>query len=316
MPEPSAVRVVFMGSPDFAVPSLRALVAAGYNVVAAVSQPDRPAGRGGRLHVPEVKQAAAELGIETFQPETFKDGGNRERLASFAGDLFVVAAYGKILPNAVLSMPRFGCINVHGSLLPRWRGPSPISAAILAGDAETGISIMKLEARMDAGPVLMRRAIPIGGNDTTGDLERSLSRLGAELLVESLPGWLAATLLAVPQDEASATYCALLRKEDGQLAAMMTAVEAGRAVRAYNPYPAASVEYRGERLAIWSAHVVPNNNAARPGTLEVVAKQPAIVFTDGTLVLDEVQRPGGRRLTGQQFLNGERGNLPPAVGLL
>lgn len=315
MPTPSAVRIVFMGSPAFAVPSLRALAKAGYNVITAVSQPDRPAGRGGRLHLPEVKQAAIELGIESFQPETLKDPAARERLAAFDADLFVVAAYGKILPKAALAMPRHGCLNVHGSLLPRWRGPSPIAAAILAGDAETGISIMQLEARMDAGPVLLRGAIPITEADTTAVLEPRLAELGAQLLLEAIPGWLDGSIQAWPQDESAATYCSLLKKEDGWLAASMSVAEAARAVRAYNPYPAASVRYNGERLAIWSAHIANDAGVPETATLGVVDRKPAIAFPGGQLVLDEVQRPGGRRLSGEQFLNGERGRLAPTVGL-
>jgi methionyl-tRNA formyltransferase len=314
-PEPSDVRIVFMGSPAFAVPSLRALVGAGYNVVAAVSQPDRPAGRGAKVHLPEVKQAALELGIESFQPETFKDPAARDALAAFDANLFVVAAYGKILPRGVLALPRHGCLNVHGSLLPRWRGPSPIAAAILAGDAETGISIMQLEPRMDAGPVLLRRAIPIGPSDTTAALEPRLSALGAELLLEALPGWLDGSLAAEPQDESLASYCSLLTRDDGALTAAMSIDAADRAVRAYNPYPAAFVQYNGARLAIWAAHPVEHDTGQEPGTLEVVDKRPAINFRGGHLILDEVQRPGGRRLTGDQFVNGERGRLAPSVGL-
>jgi methionyl-tRNA formyltransferase len=267
------------------------------------------------MHLPEVKQAAIELGIESFQPETLKDPAARERLAVFAADLFVVAAYGKILPKAVLAMPRHGCLNVHGSLLPRWRGPSPIAAAILAGDAETGISIMQLEPRMDAGPVLLSRAIRIADSDTTAALEPRLAALGAGLLLEAMPGWLDGSIQAQPQDESAATYCSLLKKEDGWLAASMSVAEAARAVRAYNPYPAAFVQYNGERLAIWAAHVAADAAGPETGTLGVVDRKPAITFPGGRLVLDEVQRPGGRRLTGEQFVNGERGRLAPSVGL-
>ena len=312
---PSTVRVVFMGSPAFAVPSLRALVAGGYNVVAAVSQPDRPAGRGAKVHAPEVKVAAEELGIHVFQPETLKDTAVCERMAGFDADVFVVAAYGKILPRAVLAMPHRGCVNVHASLLPRWRGASPINAAILTGDSETGVSIMELESKMDAGPVIARNAIPIAPDDTAGTLERRLAELGARTLLEVLPGWCGREISAVAQDESFVTYCALLKKEDGHLKFTMTVEEAQRAVRGYNPWPGAYVRYRGERLAIWSAHVADWPSDASPGSLSIVEKCPAMSFAGGVLVLDEVQRAGSRRVPGQQFLNGERGELPLVAGL-
>jgi methionyl-tRNA formyltransferase len=306
---PESVRVLFFGSPAFAVPSLRALAAAGYRLVGAVTQPDRPAGRGGALRPPEVKVAALELGLPVFQPETLRDQDVQSRLAAFEADVFVVAAYGKILPRAVLALPAHGCVNVHGSLLPRWRGPSPIAAAILAGDAETGVSIMELVRKMDAGPVIGRGTIPIGAEDTTGSLEPRLAELGARTLVELLPGWYDGIIPAEPQDESLVTYCQLLTKADGHLAATMTAAEAERAVRAYNPWPGAFVLYRGERLGIWKALVAEAPSGAAHGDMIITERKPACVFGDGVLVLDEVQKPGGKRLTGQQFLAGERGKL-------
>ena len=313
--KPGDVRVLFMGSPEFAVPSLHALSMAGYNLVGSVSQPDRPAGRGGRVHLAAVKLAALELGIEAFQPETLRGDEVREKLAAFAADVFVVAAYGKILPRAVLAMPSRGCLNVHGSLLPRWRGPSPIAAAVLAGDQETGVSIMELEPKMDAGPVITRRALPIEPTDTTGGLEPRLAALGAEALVDALPAWFERKIVAEPQDDSLVTYCHLLTKSDGWLKAEMSTTEAERAVRAYNPWPGAFVEYRGERLAIWSAHLAPDLRGLLPGAATVIDRAPAVAFGDGLLVLDEVQRSGARRTTGQQFVNGERGQLAPTVAL-
>jgi methionyl-tRNA formyltransferase len=307
--KPESVRVLFFGSPAFAVPSLRALADAGFRLVGAVTQPDRPAGRGAALRPPNVKTAALELLLPVFQPETLRDPEVQARLAAFEADVFLVAAYGKILPRAVLELPSRGCLNVHGSLLPRWRGPSPITAAILAGDAETGVSIMELVRKMDAGPVIGRAAIPIGPDDTTGSLEPRLAELGAKTLVELLPGWYDGVIPAVPQDESLVTYCALLTKADGHLPATMTAAEAERAVRAYNPWPGAFVLYRGERLGIWKAHIAEAPVGAVPGDMVILDRQPACVFGDGVLVLNEVQKPGGKRLTGQQFLAGERGKL-------
>jgi methionyl-tRNA formyltransferase len=304
-----------MGSPAFAVPSLRALVAAGYPVVAAVSQPDRPAGRGSRVQPPPVKVAALELGIGPFQPDTLRDPMVQQRLADYSADVFVVAAYGRILPAAVLAIPSRGCLNVHASLLPRWRGPSPIVSAILAGDSITGVSIMELVLRMDAGPVMLRAKLPIERTDTAATLEPRLADLGARKLVEALPAWLSGALRAVPQDESIATYCHLIAKPDGHLKSLMTAAEAERAVRAYNPWPTACVQYRNERLAIRAAHIDSTSPPQPIGALAVIDRKPAIAFAGGWLVLDELQRTGSRRLPGQAFLNGERGSLPPEVGL-
>jgi methionyl-tRNA formyltransferase len=303
-----------MGTPEFAVPSLRALVEADATVAAAVSQPDRPSGRGGRLQPPPVKLAALELGVPVLQPDALRDQAIIEQLQSLNADVFVVAAYGKILPRVVLDVPRRGCVNVHASLLPRWRGPSPITAAILAGDTVTGVSIMELVRKMDAGPVISRVETPILADDTTGTLEPRLAALGAAELVRVLPGWLSGELVAVPQDDDAATYCHLISKNDGHLAASMSAEEAERAVRAYNPWPGAFVSYRSERLAIWRGRVVPSDST-RPGATTVIGGSPAIAFAGGWLVLEEVQRPGGKRLTGEQFLAGERGKLEPIAGL-
>ncbi|MCZ2110244.1 MAG: methionyl-tRNA formyltransferase [Dehalococcoidia bacterium] len=309
-----ATRVIFMGSPAFAVPSLQALVREGYDVALVVTQPDRPAGRGGRLQPPAVKVAAEELGLNIVQPETLKDESLREMLRAIGADVFVVAAYGKILPRAILEIPRRGCINVHASLLPRWRGASPIDSAILAGDRETGVSIMELVQKMDAGPVIAQARTPVGPEDTTGSLEPRLAELGAEILVRVLPGWLDGSVTARPQDESLVTTCTLIKKEDGFLRSSMHAVDAERAVRAYQPWPGAYVVYDGERLMIWKAHV-DNAIAGEPGTLTLRGKLPAVAFADGWLVLDEVQRAGSKRLSGRDFVNGERGHLEVRVEL-
>ena len=310
----SETNVVFMGSPEFAVPSLRALVTAEYRVTLAVTQPDKRAGRGGRMQEPPVKQAAADLGIEVFQPETMRDAAVQERLRGAAADVFVVAAYGKILPQVVLDIPRRGCVNVHASLLPKWRGPSPIVASILAGDATTGISIMELERKMDAGPVISRVEMPIGPADTASSLEPRLAEAGAEELVRVLPGWLAGELIAVPQASEAATYCHLIAKSDGWLNVEMGVSEAERAVRAYDPWPGAFVMYGDQRLSIWKARTV-DAAPGMPGELRVIDGLPALSFHDGWLCLAEVQRPGGKRLDGRQFLAGERGALLPEAGL-
>lgn len=309
-----SARVVFMGSPDFAVPTLRALVAAGCNVTLAVTQPDKPVGRGGRMQGPPVKAAAEALGIEVFQPTSLRDDAVQGRLGAAAADVFVVAAYGKILPQAVLDIPRRGCLNVHASLLPKWRGPSPIVASILAGDRETGVSVMELVRKMDAGPVLSTVRTTFGPDETAGELEKRLSEAGAEELVRVLPGWLKGTIKPVEQDESAATYCHLISKDDGFLRASMTADEAARAVRAYNPWPGAFVVYRGQRLAVWKASAI-EADQSEAGTARVIARKPAVAFADGWLALEEVQKAGGRRLSAQQFLAGERGEFGPGVEL-
>jgi methionyl-tRNA formyltransferase len=305
-----------MGSPAFAVPSLEALAAAGYDLCGVVTQPDRPAGRGGRLHEPEVKVAAHALDLPVFQPESLKDPEAQATIRGLEPDVLVVAAYGKILPRAVLETPSRGSLNVHASLLPRWRGASPIAAAIAAGDEETGVSIMEVVAKMDAGPVVLQKRIPIAPDDTTGTLEPRLAQLGANALVEALPAWYERDLLPEAQDEGLVTYCSLIKKEDGHLAADMTAAEAERAVRAYNPWPGAYVLHELGRLGIWRGRVEPfPADPLPPGAVTLAGKEPAIAFADGVLVLEEVQREGGKRLSGRDFLNGLRGSLAPTVTL-
>jgi len=310
-----AVNILFMGSPEFAVPSLRALHEAGYSIVGAVTQPDRPAGRGGKLSPPAVKLAAQALGIEVFQPETLRAESVQDRLQAFGADLFIVAAYGRILPQAALDIPIHGCLNVHASLLPKWRGPSPISASIFAGDAQTGVSIMQLVRKMDAGPVLSRVALEIASGETTATLEPKLASAGAAELLRVLPAYLAGEIAPEPQDEDAATYCRIIEKSDGFLARDWSTAQAERAVRAYNPWPGAYVSLNGERLAIWQASVASEGDLSAPGTLSKRGKALTVAFSDGWLVLEEVQKPGGKRITTQQFLAGLRGELPPSVEL-
>src|SRR5512136_2516429 len=213
---PSIFRIVFMGSPDFAVPALEAL-ARNYTVVGVVTQPDRPAGRGGDLRPPAVKEAALRLGIPSIQPEKSRQPEALDQLKAWAPDVIVVAAFGQILRTNVLELPRFGCINIHGSLLPRWRGAAPIQAAILAGDKETGITIMKMDPGVDTGPILSQRALRMASDETGGSLFVKMSILGADLLLETLPRYLDGELLPQTQPEEGATYAPMLRKEDGLL---------------------------------------------------------------------------------------------------
>ena len=312
---PSEQRTIFMGSPEFALPSLRALAEDGYDVRLVVTQPDRRAGRGGRVRPPAARTEAERLDIPVFQPASLRDPEAVAELAAVEPDLIVVAAYGHILPRAVLDLPRHPVVNIHPSLLPRWRGPSPVAAAILAGDDTTGVSIIELVPEMDAGPVLAARPFPIAPTDTAASLDARLAEEGAGLLLETLPAWLDGDLRPIPQDEALVTTCPLLEKAHGHLRAGMTASEAERAVRAFDPWPGAFVTYSGDRLAIWRAHVGDAGEGLLPGALTLHAGKPAVAFREGVLVLDEVQRSGSRRVTGEAFLNGERGRLAALAGL-
>lgn len=305
---PQEARIVFMGTPAFAVPSLRALVEAGYTIACVMSQPDRPSGRGGKMQFGPVKSLAVELELPTFQPEKLRDPGVVDQIAGFEPTAFVVAAYGKIIPNTILSLPSRGSVNVHASLLPRWRGASPIEAAILAGDPESGVSIMEVVQKMDAGAVVSQVRVPIRPNHTGGTLEADLATAGAKLLVETLPGWLERTVSVTPQDDASATYCTLISKEDGALQRNMSVVAAERAVRAFNPWPGAYMGIGEERLTAWEAHVETTIvGAPSPGALLLTRNSLAVGFEDGWLALDVVQRPGGKRQPVREYLNGMRG---------
>ncbi len=296
-------RIVFMGSPDFALPTLRAL-AEQYAVVGVVTQPDRQAGRGRRLGSPPVKRLALELGIPGIQPDSLRRPEVMEQLRGWGADLIVVAAFGQILRREVLDLPRFGCINVHASLLPRWRGAAPIQACLLAGDEQTGVTIMRMDAGVDTGPMLRQRAIPIAPDDTAGTLSEKLSSLGADLLIETLPDYLSGELQPQPQEDSQATYAPMLNKKDGLLDFNHPADELARRVRAFNPWPGAWMTWRGEPLKIHSAHVVPGK--ADPGRMLVYQGQPALGTTEGLLVLDEVQPAGKKTMSGKAFLAGAR----------
>jgi methionyl-tRNA formyltransferase len=298
-----SIRVVFMGSPDFAVPSLRALADV-YPVVGVVTQPDREAGRGRRLAAPPVKLAALELGLPVIQPESLRAPEAMAQLQAWKPDLIVVAAFGQILRPAVLDLPRFGCVNVHGSLLPRWRGAAPIQAAILAGDEQTGVTIMKMDSGVDTGPMLSQRALPIKSDDTAGSLFERLSVLGAELLMETLHGYLEGTIQPRPQPVEGVTHAPMLKKEDGLLDFTLSAEELAGRVRAFNPWPGAFFEWQGGLMKVHRAHAV--DGRAEPGARLVFQKLPAVGAGDGILVLDIVQPAGKKAMDGKAFLAGAR----------
>lgn len=297
-------RIVFMGSPDFAVPSLEAL-AGRYPVVGVVTQPDRPAGRGGSLKPPAVKQAALRLGIAVIQPEKLRQPEAMEQLRAWAPDVIVVVAFGQILRPEVLGLPPFGCINVHGSLLPRWRGAAPIQAAILAGDAETGITIMKMDAGVDTGPILNQRSLPIAPDETGGSLFARMATLGADLLLETLPGYLAGEIQSRPQAEEGVTYAPMLKKEDGLLDFSQPADELERRIRAMYPWPGAFFEWNGMPIKVLRASV---RKVKSPGAGDrlTVEGRPALGCGEGILILEEVQPAGKKPMPGKAFLAGAR----------
>ena len=292
-----------MGSPDFSLPSLRAL-AGTYDVVGVVTQPDRASGRGRELKAPPVKLLAQELGIPVMQPEKLRLPEAMENLRAWSPDLIVVAAFGQILKKDVLELPRFGCINVHASLLPRWRGAAPINAAILAGDEETGVTIMQMDVGLDTGPMLAKRTIRLTPTDTAGSVFDALSQLGANLLLSTLPEYLSGKLIPQPQPEEGMTYAPMLKKEEGKLDFTHDANELERRIRAFNPWPGAYMEFDGVLLKIHRAHVESGN--AEAGKRLVVQNQPAVGAGGGLLILDEVQPAGKKSMSGKSFLSGAR----------
>lgn len=297
----NAARIVFAGTPDFALESLRALVRAGRAPVAVLTQPDRPAGRGKKLTSSPVKEFALRHEIPVLQPVTLKDPEIIAEIAAFEPDLMIVAAYGLLLPEPVLDTPRLGCLNVHASLLPRWRGAAPIQHAILAGDSETGVCLMQMEAGLDTGPVFARATVAIGDDETAGSLQDRLARLGAELLVDRLDEIISGELDAEPQDEALATYAGKIRRQDAAVDWSRPAAEIARAVRAYNPVPGAWFDLDGESVKCWLAKAL-EDGGRPPGIVVDAGKHGVDVACGrGTLRLVEIQRPGRRRITAAEF---------------
>ena len=303
------LRLVFAGTPEFAVPGLHACSAAGAEVAAVYTQPDRPAGRGRKLAPSPVKAAALAAGIPVEQPESLKPAHAQQRLRDYAPDLVVVIAYGLILPRAVLAIPRLGCWNVHASLLPRWRGAAPIQRAILAGDPETGVCLMQMEAGLDTGPVLLQRATPIHADDTGGTLHDRLAALGAETLAEGLARVLAGdTLPATPQAAEGATYAHKLDKAEARLDFTRPASELERQIRAFNPWPVAEAALAGERVRVWHAMCAPDSAAAAPGSIVAASKHGIdVACGTGTLRILQLQRAGGRPISAADYLNARTG---------
>ena len=300
-------RIVFMGSPEFAIPSLEALHEK-YELVAVVTQPDRPAGRGRTLTPCAVKQRALELGLPVLQPVSLKKLSAVNELAQYKPDLIVVAAFGQILPKMVLEMPAKGCVNVHASLLPRWRGASPIQAAIAAGDNESGVTIMLMDEGLDTGPILAQRRVPIHPRTNAEELSHQLAFLGAQALIEVLPSYLNGMLAPLPQDGTNHTYAPMLKKEEGELDFSKPAYELDRKVRAFYPWPGTYFTLDGKRVKVLEAHVH-DSFASEPGERYVVNGLPAIGTSESFLVLDSLQPEGKKPMSGQAFLNGQPGWL-------
>jgi methionyl-tRNA formyltransferase len=293
--------VVFAGTPDFAVPALEAIAASRHRLLAAYTQPDRRAGRGLKVEDSPVKKAATALGLPVEQPATLKNPTAVQRLASYQPDVLVVVAYGLLLPQAVLDIPTFGCLNIHASLLPRWRGAAPIQRALLAGDASTGVTIMRMEAGLDTGPMLLRRGIEIGPSETGGSLHDRLAVLGAEMIVEALGSLESGSAQFETQDDALATYARKLSKSEAAIDWTLPAKLLERQVRAFDPWPVAETRLDGQQLRIWSAKVAPADGEAAPGTVLSTDGNGITVMTGrDALVVERLQLPGRRAVSARQ----------------
>ena len=294
------MKLIFAGTPEFAAQALAAINDAGHEIALVLTQPDRPAGRGMALQPSPVKKLALERNIEVFQPLSLKDSEAQARLAALHADVMVVAAYGLILPQAVLDLPRFGCLNIHASLLPRWRGAAPIQRALLAGDAETGVCIMQMEAGLDTGPVMLRRAFPIEATDTTASLHDRLATLGADLIVEALA---ALPMAAEVQAVDGVNYAHKIEKSEAVVDWRKSAGELDRHLRAFNPFPGAQAMFKGQTIKLWQA--VPVSAQGKIGQVLAVDRNKIVVACgEGALAISELQKAGGKRVPVQQFLAG------------
>lgn len=305
------MRIVFFGTPDFAVPCLRALLAGGkHEVAAVVTQPDKPKGRGREMVPPPVKEVAVAAGIPVLQPASVRKPPFAPELAALAPDVAVVVAYGKILPPELLAVPKHGCVNVHGSLLPRWRGAAPIQWAVIAGDAVSGVCTMKMDEGMDTGDVLLCREVPLAPQETAGSLFERLAPLGAELLLETLDGLAAGTLVPVKQDAAKATHARMLEKADGKIDWAKPAAEVGHHVRGMSPWPGAFTTYGGGKiLKVHRVEVSPEESGAGPGVVVRGKDAVEVGAGRGRVTLLEVQAEGGKRMSAVEFWRGKGASI-------
>ena len=301
----TVARIAFAGTPDFAVPTLRTLLASEHELVGVWTQPDRPAGRGRQPRPSPVKAVAGAAGIPVHQPERLTSETERAPLVAAEPDVLVVVAYGLLLPRAVLALPRQGCVNVHASLLPRWRGAAPIQRAVLAGDSETGVCLMRMDPGMDTGPVYACRRTAIGADDTAGTLHDRLADTGAALLADNLEGLVHGELEPTPQPEEGVTHAAKITKAEARLDWTQPAHALARQVAALNPWPVAEADWAGQRLRVWRAHPLAPGTTTEPGT--VIAAGPEgldVACGEGCLRITELQAPGGRPQAVASFLNG------------
>lgn len=299
-----ALKIIFAGTPEFAVEALQALLQTEHQIVAVYTQPDRPAGRGRKLMASPVKQLALEHGIEVRQPKSLKGEAEQAELAALQADLMVVVAYGLLLPQAVLDAPRLGCINIHASLLPRWRGAAPIQRAILAGDSESGVTIMQMEAGLDTGPMLHILRCPITEDDIGGTLHDRLAGLGAEALLAVLPGLADGSVEAEPQDDSQSNYAKKLDKQEARVDWTQSGKQIDRQVRAFNPWPVAQADFDGKVMRIWECEPLDGDTQAEPGTIVASGREGFDVATGkGLLRIKKLQMPGKRAMDAADFLN-------------
>lgn len=297
------MKIIFAGTPEFAVPALAALIAAGHQIVMVLTQPDRPAGRGMKLKASPVKVLAEQHDLHVFQPDTLKDATVQAQIEAVHADVMIVAAYGLIIPTVVLHMPKFGCYNIHASLLPRWRGAAPIHRSLLVGDTETGVTIMEVVPALDAGAMVSRGTVPITESDTTKTLHDALSKTGADLMVQAMAELEEkGSLPATPQDESLVTYAHKLEKSEAAIDWQKSAVEVSRQVRAFNPFPVAQGILKGEVCRIWMASG--KEGKAKVGEIVSVHDGVTVGCGDGLLHITELQAPGGKRLSAQAFVQG------------
>lgn len=296
--------IIFMGTPDYAVPALTQLHQT-YQILAVVTQPDKPAGRGRKLVHSPVKQAAQNAGLPVLQPPSLKDPDVVAQLRDLNPDVMVVAAFGQILRADVLNLPTFGCINLHASLLPRWRGAAPVAAAIKADDAKTGVTLMKMDEGLDTGPIICSRSIPISATHTRTSLTADLANLGADLLMETLPLWLANSITPQTQDDTLATYAPRIKKEEGLINWQLSAAEIERHIRAFDPWPGTFSHWEGARIKIQPAGVAPDwQGDHRPGTLFRLDKDIAVATGLGAIILRQIQPAGKRLMSAADFARG------------
>lgn len=300
-----SLRIIFAGTPDFAVPALAALISAGHQVVMVLTQPDRPSGRGMKLKASPVKALALQHQIEVFQPETLKDTAAQMQIDTVKADVMIVAAYGLIIPTNVLAMPRLGCYNIHASLLPRWRGAAPIQRSLLAGDKETGVTIMEVVPALDAGAMVSKGVLPITAEDTAQTLHDGLSKAGADLMVAAMHALVKnGHLPSTPQDETLVTYAAKLQKAEADIDWSQSADLISRQVRAFNPFPVAQTTLNGEIFRIWMATALAGN--AKAGEIVEAGNSLQVGCGQGILNIEEVQLPGGKRIKVRDFLAGRK----------